>query len=122
MPLETTELRQKAVLWPASGIDRAGHHKRGSAEEICVRWQYSNTEATDRQGNRIAIDATVVVDRAVSVGSILWLGSLLEHNAAASPGDYCRVVSFSTIPDIKNQNTRRVLYLQRLGDTLPMAN
>ena len=118
-PIETSSRLQKAVLWEASGTDDyAG--KVNAAVELDVRWEYTEREVTDAQGNQVAITATVIVDRDVAVGSIMWLGTLA---AVPTPKvDLHCVVSFTKTPDIKNREYRRELSLARYNDTLPSIN
>jgi hypothetical protein len=77
-PLETTELDQKAVLMPYLRNDRYGNSIVGPAIEIDVKWNYAQRQALDPNGNVIALEATVIVDRKISLGSRMWLGELAD--------------------------------------------
>lgn len=114
--METGNLTQKAVLWAANGFDSYGEPKVDAGVEISVRWEDGRGEVTDAKGNAIAYDATVTVDRRITVGSIMWLGKLADY---ASTETKLRVVSFSEVPDVKGQNKWREVLLARLSDELP---
>ncbi len=117
MSLESTSRHQKAVLWAANGVDDYGEPKVDAAVEITVRWEEGLQEAVDPNGNTIAVDAVVVVDQAIVVGSIMWLGE--KEDLATPPVDLKQVVSFNKIPDIKGRNFRRTVGLIRYSNELP---
>jgi len=119
MSLETFSLNQKAVLWPAGAFDSHGRRTRGDAVEVDCRWENTEDEAVDPQGNVVAVVATADLDRDVDVGSVMWLGNLLD--LPDPPTDLKRVVSFSKIPDVKGREYTRRVQLSRLSDTLPTA-
>lgn len=120
-PIETADLHQAAVLWEQSGTDRYGATTVSDTPvEIPTRWEYKREEVRAADGSTILIDAVVVVDRSVPVGSNLWLGELADWYGTGSAGDdteVMEVITSSAIPDIKNRNMRRVLKLRRLKDT-----
>ena len=118
--LETDCLFNKAVLWMADAnvFDGYGEHKvTASKVQLSVRWEERNTEAIDPNGNTIAVDALVVVDRAITIGSIMWQGCIID--VAATPVNLYEVVTRNDVPDIKNRNTRRVVGLKRYSNELP---
>ncbi|KKN70648.1 hypothetical protein LCGC14_0429210 [marine sediment metagenome] len=116
-PIETISRHQKAVLWAANGFDDFGEPKVDAATEITVRWQEGLQEAVDPNGNTIALDAVVVVNQDVTVGSIMWLGK--KDDLASPPVDLKQVVSFSKIPDVKGRVFRRKVGLIRYSNELP---
>ncbi len=116
-PLETDGRLQKAVLWAANDTDRYGELKVDAAIQIDIRWETGQKEAVDPQGNTIAFESTVIVDRVIPVGSILWLG---EKNDLPNPPTNLRhVVDYSEIPDVKGRNFRRVVSLMKHSNELP---
>lgn len=117
MPLETTDCRQDAVLWAVNGADARGNPTVSAAIALKVRWEDETREAVDENGAPIATVATVVVDRVVNVGSILWKGKLA--NVPSPTVDLFRVVTRRDTPDLKNRNVRRVLGLMKWMDALP---
>ncbi len=114
---ELADRKQKAVLWAASGVGDYGEHKVTAATQLNVRWEEKRREAVGALGNSIAIDATVVVDREVAVGSIMWLGK--KDDLATPPVDLKEVVDYQEIPDVKNRKRRRVVLLVRYSNELP---
>jgi len=120
MPMETSDLHQLAVYWTANGYDDYGEPKIDAAVEISTRWEIGNFEALDPQGNTISVDALVVVDREIPIGSILWLGDLAD--LPADPANYVdlrQVVSTSYVPDVKNRATRRTVGVIRHNNEIP---
>lgn len=120
--LEVASLHQKAVLWAAAApsereYDSYGERKVNNPVELKVRWEEGLTEAIDPNGQTVALDAVVVVDRDVEVGSIMWEGELGTQES--TPVNLKEVVSFSKIPDIKGRKFRRVCGLRRFSDELP---
>lgn len=119
-PLETDCLFQKAVLWMASAnvFDGYGEHKVSAMKvPLDVRWEEGNAEAIDPQGNVIAIDALVVVDREITIGSIMWQGCIVD--VADPPVNLYEVFTRNGVPDLKGRNMRRVVGLKRYSNELP---
>lgn len=119
---ELANRKQKAVLWPAIEVgvrnDDYGDHKVSSDKvQINVRWEEKRREAVGALGNSIAIDATVVVDREIAVGSIMWLGK--KDDLATPPVNLKEVADYQEIPDVKNRKRRRVVLLVRYSNELP---
>ena len=115
--IETSDLHQKAVLWTTSGFDDYGDPTIGSPVELNVRWETGQKESLDSQGNTIALDSIAVVDQAVAVGSVMWLGALADVPSPAT--DLRSVVGYSEIPDLKNREFRRTVSLMKLSNELP---
>ena len=116
--LETDCLNQKAVYWAKnSKPDDFGEVTVDAGIEIKVRWEVGNQEVADPQGRTIGIESLVVVDRDISVGSILWLGTIAD--IANPPVDLRQVVIFNSIPDDKGRNFRRTVGVIRYSNSLP---
>ena len=115
--IETADRHQTAMLWPASGQGDYGKHKVTAPIQIKVRWEDRQSETVDSQGNTIGTNATVVVDRVIAVGSIMWLGK--KDDLADPPVNLKEVVDYSAIPDVKGRKTRRVVKLVRHSNKLP---
>lgn len=125
MPIETACRFQKALYWAKSTYDNYGQPVlEETAAELDVRWENVNKDVLDSQGNTISADAVVVVDRDIEVGSVMWLGCLadVEGTSLIPESQLREVVSFSSVPDIKGRYYRRVAYLKRLHDTLPLES
>lgn len=125
-PLETMDLKQRAVVWPLVGTDRYGEPTvSDTPREVPVRWTWTRREMTDPQGNTIVVDAQAVVNEDIKVGSLMWLSTLDDLPAGTGwslsefDEELMRVVTTSKGTDLKNRFTRRTLGLSRFRDTLP---
>lgn len=120
-PLESLDLYDRAVLMEYIRQDDYGQPLVREAEEIDCQWEDTESESRDAKGNVITIDATVVVNREIPVGSIIWQGEIVDWLGTGSGGGsdpvLMRVASVSAIHDIKARFYRRVLYLQRFRGT-----
>ena len=114
---EVLNLTDHAVLWAASDVDYYGMGKVSSPSEIRVRWEGSAEISGDPQDTVQATPVAVYVDRAVTVGSILWHGRL--QDLPAVPTGLFLVTGYSTMPDLKGRNLQRTVTLARYNDTLP---
>ena len=113
MARTTTRRRhQKAVLWPATGYDEYSEVEVSTGVEIDVRWEWGKRDGLDAQGNTITIEATVVVDREIAVGSKMWLGLLANYAAGET---VLHVVNYKEVPDLKGRKYRRVVELSKLS-------
>ena len=114
-------LKQDAVLWPVitgTDIDADGNQKVSAAIGIKVHWERSVQEAVTSDATPTAISSTVIVDRVVNEGSILWLGSI--KTIPGTPTPLLEVVNYSEIPDLKGRRFTRIVTLRAWGrDTLP---
>ena len=121
-PIETFHRHQKAVLWPFGGYDSYGQPLAAGSTtpvQLDVRWETGKREALDPDGNTIGVDATVVVDRQIAVGSEMWLGKISQLVDSKPPSSRMRVVTYSEIPDLKNRHVRREVGLMRIHETPP---
>ena len=120
-PLESLDLYDRAVLMEFISQDDYGQPLVREAEEIDCQWEEAQSESRDPQGNVIAIDATVVVDREVPTDSIIWKGELVDWLGTGSGGGddpiLMRVARVGAIHDLQGRDFRRVLYLQRVRGT-----
>ena len=141
-PLERTDLLDSAVVWPM--LSRGGY--RGIPlqqpydpygepivvavpRQIDVRWVGKQTRMLDKDGNAIALDATMVLDEEsaeVPVGSIVYHGALEDIAGTGSftspENELYQIKMFSTTPDIKNRNNRRTAGLMRFRDAMPAVS
>jgi len=118
MSLATRLLKQKAVLFVAGAIDKYGEPSVAAGIQIRVRWEKDSGETLNATNDRVFTNGTVMVDRDITEGSILWEGKLADHVVGTSE-DYYKVIAFSKIPNIKGRNPRRVVTLQRHNNSLP---
>lgn len=117
---EVRDRKQKAVLWAAASVDNHGNTTvSDDPVELEVRWVPTQKTATDAKGNPIAVDAVVIVDRAIDIDSILWLGAMddIPGTSFSPTTDLLEVVTYNETPDIKNRHVRREVGVRRYNDT-----
>lgn len=117
--LEVEGLRQKAVLWPLAAYDKHGDQKVNSPVEIDARWESGLREQINDNDRPIAINATIMVDRDIAIGSLLWLGELDELPDSGSPTGLVEVVNFDKIPDTKARKFQRTVTVKKWKQDLP---
>jgi hypothetical protein len=117
-PLETMDRHQHATYWAKAGNDGYGEPTISAGVEIVVRWVTKRREAINTDGVPIALDATVITNRRIEPGSILWLGRLADF---VDDGDNELMIAatYDEASDLKNRHTRYEIGLQRFRDTLP---
>jgi len=129
-PLETADLYQRALLWEEGGSnDQYGQPRvNGTPVEIWCRWNIGRKSTFDAQGNPIALDGEVMLSRAVTVGSIMWLApdatySALEQFLGTGSGgegtELMEVRTYDETRDIKGRNVQYSAGLVWFRDTLP---
>ena len=116
--LEEMDQHQDALLWPKTGDDAFGQATHdlsdGAAIPIKCRWVNKRRLSSDAQGNPITIDATVTTNRSIEVGSLMWLGRLVDL-PGTSPVPESKtmiVVSHDDAFDLKGRFRRRDYMLQ----------
>lgn len=125
---EYSDLYQAALLWMATGVDAYGQVTVNPTPlEIRVRWNNTQSERTDRDGNTITLDATVVVSRIQPpIGSQMWLGDLetwLGTGTGSGTGsgnvgdELMQVKTIDAQKDLKARSTFVTVGLMRLRDT-----
>ncbi len=118
--LEVDCLTQKAVWWSSTDKNRYGDPTTAAKVEVDVRWETGNKETISPVNATIAIDSTVVLDRAMKIGDLLWLGALVDLPTPDSAVINIReIVNYNETPDIKGRETRRVAHLIKFSNTLP---
>lgn len=108
-PFETMDRYQSAVYWAASSAGPTGEPTLADPVELEVRWRWGSQQATAADGTPTRIDASVVLDQQVSLGSLMVQGSLADFLGTGSgvlPVEYMEVVTYKEVPDIKGVNTR----------------
>ena len=116
---ETTSRNQKAVLYASSAapLTSIGQKKVDAAVELDVRWEEGQSDALDANGEKIRVDALVVVDRDITIGSLMWLGA--KDDLPSPVTDLKEVVAFAKIPNEKGTTFRRTVGLIRYSNSLP---
>ena len=116
-PQEQAFREQKALLWAFAGVDRYNKVLRADPVEIKVRWV--NKSATRAE---LSIAATVIVDRAIDLQSLMWLGEEADWYGTGSGYDdsaVMMVVIYDETPDINHREVYREVALQRFHGALP---
>lgn len=122
-PVETTNLKERAVLWEFSGYGPDGDIRVLAPVEIPCRWEESESQGTNPNGTPITFTGSLFVARDIPINSILFLGCQ-EDTCGTGTGFildanlHC-VHSRDKVPDIKNRNRTRKLRLYRYSRTLP---
>ena len=121
-------LKQRAVLWPVNGFDEFGQFTVSDTPfEIKCAWNDVFQQTLDSDKNTITIEAVVMVDRDVAIGSVMWFGSLADwpgdakpaSGIGAAPYQLLEVKFFNSVPDIKRRGSVKVAKLVRFRNTLP---
>lgn len=105
--LETIDRYQAAVLWPFLRLDDHGETIIDQPEEVNVRWVWKQSQMLNDKGQPVAVNATVITDDDIPLGSIMWEGSLEDYYAVGSAGDADWLMEVSSIgkaPDIKGRD------------------
>lgn len=121
-PLETSDLHQDAVLWKLISLDARGQKRLSAPESLKVRWtehEGVGVGAAGVEGGTNPIDATAVIDRLISIGSIMWQGRLEDWNSSL-PQDLMEVVGRTATPDVKGRQVYRTVTLRRYKSKLPL--
>lgn len=120
-PVETVDFLHYAVLWRRTGQNRFGKPIIAVPSQIRCRWIESTQEKVDAQGNTITISGQVYVNTDIPIGSLMWKGKLLDLLGTDQhpSGNVMQVISFSSTPDLKGRNHRKMATIARYMDTLP---
>lgn len=121
-PLETFDLYQRATTWLATGLyDRYGQALIASSPtELAVRWITNRKVTLDPKKNTVTLDAQVITNQLVPIGSHMWLGTVDSWNSSPGTGfppddEIHEVVTYKQTSDIKNRNIRYEIGLKRLN-------
>jgi hypothetical protein len=124
--LEITDLIHTAVVWAVTGRDVDGMPiVSHSPTQIKCRWVGKQSVMLDKDGNTVAIDATVVVAQDVTLFSAIWMGQLATLPGTSPnepPSNVMTVVIVNKTDDLKGRSTRRTLGVKRAKDSLPVTS
>lgn len=121
---EIASLTDDAVLWSFAGHSPTGEPKVSTPIQIECRWMWKKTQATDATGNTVMLDATVIVDREIDDGSILWLGTLdqwEDSGSEESNPELVEVKSYKEVKDIRGRESYRELGCSFYKGRLPVV-
>jgi hypothetical protein len=101
-------LRQDAVHWPTSTVNRTGGLVPGTAEQIKVRWERKQQLFIDEQGQESTSVAEVYTAKELTTEAWLMLGTLddLESNEKPSSGfTRYKILAVEAMPSKSNRAT-----------------
>lgn len=108
---------EEAVLWARSGFDKKGIPKVTTPVEIMSRWEKGARQIMGPEDVPIGATGNVMVDREITVGSLLWLGEL--EDLPDAPSGLVEVIDYEEIPDVKGEEKQRNVVVRRWKDSLP---
>ncbi len=117
--MPATDRNQTAIYLPMNGYGDDGQPTFNvlAWQEIKVRWIDTDVLVPRPTSELTKIIAMVTVGIDVTIGSLMWLGSLADAaDAYVADGqllDVCEVVSFKKTPDIKARTFFRRVGLQK---------
>lgn len=126
--MESMDLHGRALLWRVAGVDNYADILVAAPVEIRLRLNDTATEALDPQGNKIALDATIVTAVDLNIGDVLWMApsqyySAMEQYVGTGSGEvdptYWQVKMFNGTPDLKYRVTRREAGILRFRGSPP---
>lgn len=125
-PLETADRHQTAQYWARIGVDRNGRVLVADEPvELQVRWVNKRREALNAKNERIAVDVTIVTDRELEIGSILWLGEQDDFGTGTGTDDFpqtdlVQVMAMDKTTSLCNKFTRYEALCVRYTNLLPL--
>lgn len=107
MSLISRMRRQDAVYWPPLvRADRFGQERFGEPVAIRCRWESNISQRIEQNGTVHVVTDMAYVDRQLSLGGRLALGSLDEMENVATPTAASQeIVAFSELPNLRNTET-----------------
>ena len=118
-PVEEMDLIHKAVLFEYTGSNTAYNEPRlSNPVEISCRWRERRTQTVTVEGQAVGLDATVVVNRIIPVGSLMWKGRLSAWDDTLQD-ELMRVETVSGGDELRGVFTRRTVGLTRYKADLP---
>jgi hypothetical protein len=125
-PLEEILMDQDAVWWAANGLDRNADIKVAAPVAVKCEWIWKTTllrssgRGTGAEGQTVTTIATVTVDRDMSLGDLLWFGSINDlPKPPDQPQFVCQVVGLGDTPDVKNRFHVRTVQLMFFKNKIP---
>lgn len=96
-------LKQRAVYWPPGQPDRYNNLTYGEAVEVRCRWDDEHVEYLTQAGDRQISNATVMVDRDMVPGGMLWQGkleALVDPTVPSNNPQAYTIQKFEKNPDV----------------------
>lgn len=104
MSLISRVRKQKAVYWAPGKNSNFGQPVVNDPVQIDCRWVDVQEEFVDAQGRTVLSKASVMVDRDVQVGGMLWLGELknLTSQTVPTKNTNCfEIRAFANVPNFR---------------------
>ena len=115
--VETDDLLQQAILWPASDAvaDEFGAVRLDPSKDICCRWSLESTLSADVNSNAVQVVGKVFVVEEIPLGSILRKGT------KSKPGSKTlyEVVGYCEKFDVFAEEARRYVQVSLWNGQLP---
>lgn len=121
-PLETYDLHQDAIYWEKLGDNRFGEPRLDSPVDLKVRWINARADLMGPEGNNISVDATVITNQDVVIGSIMRQGTIDDYTGTGTALDVDEVytvAAFAKIPSLNNKYYYRSVGLVKYGSRIP---
>lgn len=124
-PPEEMYLQQRALLWEFVRYDSHSEPVVDRPVEIWVRWNNTQSDMMDANGNKVTVDATVKSSREIAVDSIMWEGGF-DDIAGTGTGsdqvpesDLMQVKMVQESKDLRGIVTGRQYGLMFFRNTMP---
>lgn len=115
MSIITGAMKQKAVYWAKAGQDKYGKPSYSVGVEILCRWEDLMEEVVTAQNKQLVSNHYAMVSMDTPEGGLLWLGELAKWTGADPPTaqteDVHRIVKFSKLPNLKNTEFLREVWM-----------
>jgi len=123
-PLELMDRPTEIIAWEYQGRDSYGEIKVSDDPlSLKVRWIPKRRELRDANDNIVVIDVSVIADRELPIGTIIWRGDLddLPGTQEFPETNVYQIVVVNTANDIKGRNTRYELMASRYKNQFPLT-
>lgn len=113
---EDTFRYQKAVLFAVTGYDRYNEPTTSDGVEILVRFNTVRRRVLDAKGKQIDLDGQAIVGQRITIGSLLFIGSLSDYVGTGSTlqdNELMVVKTYNETPDVKGRLTEKTVGLMR---------
>lgn len=123
-PPERTGKYQDALVFAKTGYDVVGEQTVGNPTHYRVRIEFTTKQVIGSEGNPISLVAFLMIDSALTIGSILYPGTLAQWNGVGSgetDNDLYEVTTDETIPDVKGRTMEYEYGLTRYMGILPQG-
>ncbi len=110
MSLITRCQRQKAVYWGPLGRDEYGTRTHQTGVELTCRWSSETELVVLQDGSTYKPKHTIITQFLLSVGGLLWLGSLSDWDGEDPPKESSTVFVVRSVSATLNIRATKALY------------